>query len=558
VAEAIVALRDLLRDAELSLDGPGVEEARELRDGLVGQIDDYLLPRLRQIEAPLLAVVGGSTGAGKSTLVNTLVRREVSPAGVLRPTTRGPVLVCHPQDLEWFSDDRILPGLSRTTGAASAGPRSLHVRTDEGIPSGLALLDAPDIDSVVTENRELAVQLMAAADLWLFITTAARYADAVPWDLLRTARDRSTAIAMVLNRVPEEAARDVPEDLRGLMQAEGLAAAPLFVVPESALEDGLIPSAAVAPVREWLDRLAADAEARSNVIRTTLGGALDSVPRRVEEVALAVDAQVAATKALRAEVERGYDRAREEIQDALQDGSLLRGEVLARWHEFIGTGEFMRNLETRIGQLRDRVREMFTGRPGGGEVRAALESSIETLVVAGAERAAERVAEAWAGTPPGRNLLPDDRHREMARPSPDIRERTDAEVRAWQGHVLELVSAEGASKRTTGRVLSLSVNTLGVAVMVAVFAHTGGLTGGELVVAGGTATLSQKLLEALFGDQAVRELTLEARSDLARRIDGLLGDEAERFERLLRPVEPEPDRGGRLRAAARAVQAARS
>ena len=51
------------------------------------------------MDAPLLMVVGGSTGAGKSTLVNSLVGADVSPAGVLRPTTRAPVLVCHPADV---------------------------------------------------------------------------------------------------------------------------------------------------------------------------------------------------------------------------------------------------------------------------------------------------------------------------------------------------------------------------------------------------------------------------------------------------------------------------
>ena len=55
---------------------------------------------------------------------------------------------------------------------------------DDVIPPGLAILDAPDIDSVVAENRQLAAQLLAAADLWLFVTSAARYADAVPWDFL--------------------------------------------------------------------------------------------------------------------------------------------------------------------------------------------------------------------------------------------------------------------------------------------------------------------------------------------------------------------------------------
>src|SRR5215204_1344992 len=108
--EPLVRLRDDLRSTRLELEVPGAEEARRARDELVAQVDDYLLPRLRQMEAPVLMVVGGSTGAGKSTIVNSLIGSVVSPAGVLRPTTRVPVLACNPDDVRWFQDDRILPG----------------------------------------------------------------------------------------------------------------------------------------------------------------------------------------------------------------------------------------------------------------------------------------------------------------------------------------------------------------------------------------------------------------------------------------------------------------
>src|SRR3712207_3441479 len=93
LAEGLVALGERLRSLRLELEAPGAAEARGVRDELVAQIDDYLLPRLTSMDAPLLMVVGGSTGAGKSTLVNSLVGAAVSPAGVLRPTTRSPVLI---------------------------------------------------------------------------------------------------------------------------------------------------------------------------------------------------------------------------------------------------------------------------------------------------------------------------------------------------------------------------------------------------------------------------------------------------------------------------------
>src|SRR3954452_2982849 len=198
LSEALVGLSAHLRGLGLHLELPGVADARRVRDELIAQIEDYLLPRLRSMDAPLLMVVGGSTGAGKSTLVNSLVGTDVSPAGVLRPTTRAPVLACHPDDLPWVRDDRILPGLARTTGGP-AGPGGLELAQTERLPPGLALLDAPDIDSVVEANRALAGQLLAAADAWLFVTTAARYAHAVPWDLLQAARDRGTALSVVLD-----------------------------------------------------------------------------------------------------------------------------------------------------------------------------------------------------------------------------------------------------------------------------------------------------------------------------------------------------------------------
>jgi hypothetical protein len=127
---ALELLRDELAALELGLEVPGADEARRMRTEIVGQVDDYLLPRLRQMDAPLLMVVGGSTGAGKSTLVNSLVGSQVTTAGVLRPTTRAPVLACNPGDVSWFEDDRILPGLPRTQGGppgptgSSSSPRT--------------------------------------------------------------------------------------------------------------------------------------------------------------------------------------------------------------------------------------------------------------------------------------------------------------------------------------------------------------------------------------------------------------------------------------------------
>ena len=554
--DALQLLRDEVAAAPLGLATPERDAARRDARAVVAQVDDYLLPRLRDLDAPLLTVVGGSTGAGKSTLVNSIVGATVTTPGVLRPTTRAPVLVCATADRAFFADDRVLPGLSRTTGG-DAGPGGLRLEPRDDVPAGLALLDAPDVDSIVESNRDLAGQLLAAADLWVFVTTAARYADAVPWDLLRNAAERGTALAVVLDRVPPEASTEVADDLAGMLQRAGLATARLFVVEERPLVEGRLPEDQVAPLRTWLHGLAADQEERAAVVRQTLSGALDNLVHRVDALVAAVEAQDAAAGQLRDVADAAYDRARTEVDQGVQNGSLLRGEVLARWQEFVGTGEWMRSLQAQVGRLRDRLTAALAGRPTpADDLKVALESSVEQLLRAEADAAAERTVTAWRALPAGPELLAG-RERELEGVSPDFPEVAGDEVRAWQGHVLDLVRSEGAGKRSTARLLSFGVNGAGLVVMVAVFAQTGGLTGGEVAVAGGTSALGQRVLEAVFGDAAVRSLAAKARADLRVRADRVLRGEQERFDALVVAAAPDPGSADALRAATRALVEAR-
>ncbi|MFI7634917.1 ABC transporter [Nonomuraea sp. NPDC049400] len=405
--DLLAALEALRRPLDRELFPLAVGEAasdRRAQRELAGQLDDYLLPRLRALDAPLLAVVGGSTGAGKSTLVNSLVGADVTEPGVLRPTTLVPTLVVSPADRAWFMGQNVLPGLSRATGT---GPGALRVVTSDALGAGLALLDAPDIDSVVVANRELAAQLLAAADLWLFVTTAARYADEVPWSFLRSARERSTALALVLDRVPPDAVGPVSRDLSRLLAENGLDGTLLFTVPEAVLpaEKARLPADTVRPISSWLSGLAADAAERSRVVRQTLSGALDSLATRVPALAQAVERQQAAFDGLRSIVAGAYAGGLADFDAGMRDGSLLRGEVLARWQDFIGTGDLMRSLESRVGWLRDRIVGFFTGRVPELQLRDALESGVEALIRGAADGAAERALEGWSAAPGGPGLL---------------------------------------------------------------------------------------------------------------------------------------------------------
>ncbi|MDQ7910313.1 hypothetical protein RB614_38050 [Phytohabitans sp. ZYX-F-186] len=556
VAEALRRLRAAIAGSAYPLALASAEDARRLSAALLAQLDDYLLPRLARLDAPLLVVVGGSTGAGKSTLVNSFVRAPVSPAGVLRPTTRTPVLVCNPADSQWFRRGDLLPGLTRTV-EATADPNSLQIVAAPALPPGLAFIDAPDIDSVVDANRALAAQLLAAADLWLFLTTAARYADAVPWELLQTARFRGTVTALVLDRVPPEAAEEVTAHLLEMLSIHGLHAAPLFVLPETDVDrQGLLPERVTAPLREWFERIATDAATRAAVVRQTLDGALAALVPAVEELAVAADEQVTTADTLDDRVRAAYRTGRRTISQGVQDGRLLRGEVLARWQEFIGTGEFLRTLEARVGRLRDRVVAALTGRPQPGrELKSAIETNLVTLIRGAAADAAESAYTAWQAHPAGAALL----EPPLGRPSQDLPQRAERLVRDWQRGVLELIRKEAGHKRTTARGAAYAVNATGLLVMVGVFASTAFIpTGAEVAVAGGTTVAAQKVLEAIFGDQAIRALATKAREDLISRTNALLDAEAGRYADRLIAAGISADPGKDLRDAAALVEYTRA
>jgi hypothetical protein len=556
LATALSRLRAAIGGTAYPLAMPSADDARRVGDALVAQLDDYLLPRLARLDAPLLVVVGGSTGAGKSTLVNSLVRAPVSTTGVLRPTTRSPVLVSNPADLPWFRTGQLLPGLVRTQ-ESSADPRTLQVVSAPALGAGLAFLDAPDIDSVVDQNRALAAQLLAAADLWLFVTTAARYADAVPWELLTTARLRGTVIALVLDRVPADAAGDVSAHLSEMLTARNLGAAPLFVLPETTLDgQGMLSEEVTRPLHDWFGQLAADADARAAVVRQTLDGALGALGPAVAGLADAAQEQATAAKALDERVATAYRNAKHTVADGLHDGRMLRGEVLARWQEFIGTGEFVRTLESRVGQLRDRIVSAVTGRPlPGRNLQTALESQLVTLLRGVATDAAEQAYAAWQAHPAGAALLEPG----LQRASADLPERADRLVRDWQQWVLGLVREQGAERRVVARGAAYAVNGLGLAVMIAVFTSTAFIpTGLEVAAGAGTTIAAQKVLEAVFGDQAVRTLAARAREELLSRVDDLLAEEAARYTDRTAAVGLDAEPGDELRQAAEDVENART
>lgn len=550
----------------------GTATARTLLAAMARQLDDYILPRSASVDNPLTIVVGGSTGAGKSTLVNTLLGEPLTQSGAIRPTTRHPVLLHRAEDEAALSPERFLPTLPRTrTSGMNAGSqalpgldpkiaRALIPITTSALPQGIALIDAPDIDSVSEENRTLAKELLSAADLWLFVTTANRYADAVPWELLHEAAARSIAIAVVLNRVPEGDEEAIENDLRRMLDEAGIHAVLIHTVTEQPRdENGMLAPVSLAPLTLWIRELGADAPARAAIARQTLAGAVETLAGNLQVLAAEQARQQAAHQSLAAIAAEEYEDALTTIDGALSDGSLLRGEVLSRWHDFVGTGDFFRSLDSTIGRLRDRVGSALRGQPAAAQkVEDALESGIHAVVLDAAARASENTRTRWRASRAGRSLLArldvpqavpvaaeqnaDGEARGEVQSAEDIFSAAVAEqIRLWQGSVLEMIREEGADKRKRARFLSLGVNAAAVMLMVAAFSLTGGITGIEAGIAGGSGVVGTKLLESIFGEDAVRRMATRARTDLLERMADLLTEHAQPFTEVLEETDPQAD-----------------
>ncbi|MFI1201973.1 dynamin family protein [Streptomyces sp. NPDC020883] len=542
--DALSVLRDRVDAARFPLPLGGAARARRDRAELLSQLDDYVMPRLCAPKAPLLAVVGGSTGAGKSTLVNSLVGRRVSEAGVLRPTTRTPVLVCHPDDHRWFAGQRVLPGLARVWvpeqdggddgerddggenghGGGGRGPvdepgvPTVRIETDPALPSGLALLDAPDIDSLVAGNRELAAELICAADVWLLVTTAARYADAVPWHLLRTAKEYDVTLVTVLDRVPHPIAAEISGRYAELLHRAGLGHVPRFTIPElpesAGGGRGLLPATAVAGLRDWLERHAQDPAARSAAADRTATGVIASLRSRMPSLAGAAAAQHAAALRLAGRVEEAYEEAATRVRREVAAGEVLAGDARAHWYAH-GLG----------------------GRPD--ELLDALTRGLTALLVCAVEEADERAVGAWRRDPAAAEVAAS-----AADGAAGAAGRIGVIVRRWRRCLEEL--AEEEARETRGGQAGERADPVDVEEPAALLATA--LLGGR------RARTAGENLADLLGAQSALRLCDQGTRLLTKYLQCALDGERERRLAPLDRLTVPPDQQAELIAALSVVQ----
>ena len=174
--------------------------------------------RLRWGEQTVVALAG-STGSGKSSLMNALVGSDVAEVGVLRPTTAETLAVsCGNTNAELLDWLQIKHRREVPVGQNGFG--------------GMVLLDLPDHDSMVSAHRAEVDRMVPVVDQLIWVLDLQKYADAaVHHGYLKPLSRHGEVMVVVLNQVDRIRAADLDDclaHLGQLLDSDGLKDVPLF------------------------------------------------------------------------------------------------------------------------------------------------------------------------------------------------------------------------------------------------------------------------------------------------------------------------------------------
>ena len=170
-----------------------------------------LLPRLSS-EAPLLLVaVAGPNNVGKSTLFNTLVGADLSPARAEGGLTQQCLAAGTPETASGPGREALsaryevvlLPPGARAPVTEPGPAGRLFLTSTTTLPAGLVLVDTPDFDSVVRENRLRSEALILTVDVVVFVVSRHTYQNAALVDVVQQAVGRGRPWVVVYNEAPE-------------------------------------------------------------------------------------------------------------------------------------------------------------------------------------------------------------------------------------------------------------------------------------------------------------------------------------------------------------------
>jgi energy-coupling factor transporter ATP-binding protein EcfA2 len=190
--------RELGRDLE---EVRGLLPFAEIADE-IAELERDIEAQLGRVRAAAVITLVGATGAGKSTLLNALVGRAIAREGESRPTTSAPV-VYRPVDADVR---RLLAGLP------GEAPLVIDYEPDLGGPwREQILIDAPDINSIAAEHREVVRVLASRSDVLLVVAHRQSVSELASVSFVDAFAGRR-GMLFVLNRA-DELTEDAREEL---------------------------------------------------------------------------------------------------------------------------------------------------------------------------------------------------------------------------------------------------------------------------------------------------------------------------------------------------------
>ncbi|MFE2532495.1 GTPase [Streptomyces sp. NPDC059371] len=366
------ALRELVGLSRARLDSGTLAEA--------GRVLDEAAARRRLSGEHTVVAIAGATGSGKSQLFNALAGVAISETGVRRPTTSAPIACTWSDGAATLIDRLGIPGRLRR--------RPLQSAEAEAQLRGLVLVDLPDHDSAAVQHREQVDRVLRLVDAVIWVVDPEKYADAVLHErYLRPLAGHAEVTFVVLNqvdRLPGEAADQVLDDLRRLLDEDGVALGEYGEPGATVLSLSALTGAGVPELRECLGQFVAERGAAARRITADL----DAAAARLRPI-YATGRRVGLS-----------EEARDEFADRLADavGAVATGEAAER--------SWRRNANRACGTPWLRLwrwylerREPPTGRlpvRAPADEEATARQRVEQAVRTVAERAAYGLPAPWA------------------------------------------------------------------------------------------------------------------------------------------------------------------